>query len=78
MLTENRNMTNSDPVFANRGGTDPSDYVPANVDAIKDKGVRIENLPGDDIGLVIGFEVESDYFGNTISGLPDIGAVELP
>ena len=66
-----------DPQFANAGGLNPEDYIPANHEIIKDKGIEIYNIPGDKIGLTIGLKVEKDYFGNPISGLPDMGAVEL-
>ncbi|MBT3382629.1 MAG: right-handed parallel beta-helix repeat-containing protein [Prolixibacteraceae bacterium] len=65
------------PMFTNPGGLIAEDYIPQNMDLIKDKGIKIEKIPGDEIGLTIGLEVESDYFGNAISGLPDIGAIEL-
>jgi hypothetical protein len=78
IFTEIRDTSSADPMFKNAGGVEPSDYAPTNVEAVKDKGVRIERLAGDEIGLAIGLDVESDYFGNKISGPPDIGAIELP
>ncbi|MEN8118243.1 MAG: right-handed parallel beta-helix repeat-containing protein [Bacteroidota bacterium] len=66
-----------DPMFASAGGTAPEDYIPGDVELIKDKGIKIKKLPGDEIGLTIGLEVEADYFGNPITGLPDLGAIEL-
>lgn len=66
-----------DPIFNNPGGVEPVDYKPTNNAVIKDKGIKIEKLPGDAIGLTIGFDVETDYFGNPIKGLPDIGAIEI-
>ena len=66
-----------DPKFKNPGSFNPEDYVPQNIDLIKDKGIKIEKLPGDDVGIKIGLEVETDFFGNPITGLPDLGAIEL-
>lgn len=66
-----------DPGFKNSGGFEPTDYIPTNVLIVKDKGIKIEKLSGDSIGLFIGLKVEKDYFGNLIQGVPDIGAIEL-
>ncbi len=66
-----------DPQFANAGGLNPEDYIPSNTAVVKNKGITIEKIPGDDIGLKIGLNVETDFFGNPISGLPDFGAVEM-
>ncbi len=66
-----------DPEFVNAGGLNPEDYIPTNSSVVKNKGIVIENLPGDNIGLTIGLNVTTDFFGNTISGLPDFGAVEM-
>ena len=66
-----------DPQFKNPGSFSPMDYIPQNIELIKDKGIKIENLPGDDVGLKIGLEVKNDFFGNLITGLPDLGAIEL-
>ena len=65
-----------DPQFKNHGGLTAEDYIPANIDLIKDKGIKIEPIPGDPIGLSIGLDVEYDYFGNKIDGLPDLGAIQ--
>lgn len=67
----------ADPRFKNPGGFDPADYIPANREAVKDRGIRIEALPGDDVGLFLGLDVKEDFFGNPISGLPDMGAIEI-
>ncbi|MEX0325036.1 MAG: right-handed parallel beta-helix repeat-containing protein [Puniceicoccaceae bacterium] len=64
--------------FANPGGMKAEDYIPQNTELVRDRGIRIETLPGDDIGLWLGLEVTSDFFGNPINGLPDLGAIELP
>lgn len=66
-----------DPQFKNPGSFNPMDYIPENIELIRDKGILIEKIPGDEIGLTIGLAVEKDYFGNPVSGKPDLGAVEL-
>lgn len=66
-----------DAKFKNPGGTKPEDYIPANAGLLKDKGLVIEKIPGDQKGISIGLDVNEDYFGNPINGTPDIGAVEF-
>ena len=66
-----------DPLFANAGGLDPEDYIPAARALIEEQGIAIENLPGDETGLKIGFEVTGDFLGNPILGQPDMGAIEI-
>ena len=67
-----------DVKFKKAGGEFPENYIPTNIKLVKDKSKKVLKLPGDEIGLTIGFEVKKDYFGNAIKGIPDIGAVELP
>jgi hypothetical protein len=67
-----------DPRFRRAGGTDPENYIPRNTALIRDRGVRIDRLEGDEAGLRIGLQVAEDFFGNPIVGAPDIGAIELP
>ena len=66
-----------DPQFKNPGGLHAEDYIPGNVELIKNKGIEISKLPNDSIGLVIGLKPEFDILGNKIEGLPDLGAVEI-
>ncbi len=81
MLPENflkdSNPFYGNPEYANPGGLEPEDYIPGNVELLKDKGMKIEKLPGDSIGLKIGLEVETDFFGKPVVGLPDLGAIEI-
>ena len=65
------------PKFVNTGGVELKDCIPKNVDLIKNKGIRIEPLPNDSIGLFIGLSVDCDMLGNKINGLPDLGAIEI-
>jgi hypothetical protein len=68
----------ANPQFKRPGGFDPADYVPANRAAVKDQGIRLERLPGDQVGVHLGLDVKADFFGHPITGLPDLGAIELP
>lgn len=65
------------PNFKNISGTDISDFKPLNQHLIHNQGVTIQKLPQDSIGLSFGLELQKDILGNTIQGLPDIGAIEL-
>jgi hypothetical protein len=67
-----------DPGFVQSGGLKAADYIPRNVELVKDRGIRIEPLPGDEVGLRIGLEVSVDFQGKPIVGSPDLGAFELP
>jgi len=66
-----------DPGFRNPGGFDPSDYIPGNGKAVRDKGIPIRKLDGDKIGLKVGLDVKKDFFGNDIVASPDLGAIEI-
>ncbi len=66
-----------DPQFVNKGGLNIEDYVPTNHVLVKDKGIEIPFIPGDDKGLFPGLKVEKDILGNPIKGLPDMGAIEI-
>jgi hypothetical protein len=65
------------PGFRNKGGLKKEDYIPMNTNFIKNKGIKIPKIPGDDVGLKIGLEVEHDILGNKITGAPDLGAIEM-
>lgn len=66
-----------DPQFKNPGGSDPADYVPANRAVVKNRGIVIERIPGDPVGVHLGIEVKEDFLGNPIAGPPDLGAIEI-
>ncbi|UAM97971.1 right-handed parallel beta-helix repeat-containing protein [Polaribacter litorisediminis] len=66
-----------DANFKNLGGFSIADYTPTNQQLIKNKGVKIQNLPKDTIGLKYGLHLEKDILGNKIIGLPDLGAIEM-
>ncbi len=67
-----------DPRFRKPGGIEAENYVPRNIALIKDKGIAIPMLEGDETGLRIGLDVQEDYLGNPIVGNPDLGAIEFP
>ncbi|WP_235299522.1 right-handed parallel beta-helix repeat-containing protein [Portibacter marinus] len=51
--------------------------MPQNHAIVKDKGIIIQKIPFDEIGLEIGLDVERDILGNKVVGLPDLGAIEV-
>ena len=63
--------------FENQAGLNLSDYIPKNQNFVKDKGIRISKIPMDSIGIIYGLELEKDILGNSIQGLPDLGAIEI-
>lgn len=69
----NPNMGN--PFFKNPGGLRIQDYIPANIDFIKEKGIKIEPLPGDFLGLLQGMNPGKDILGKPIGYKPHIGAI---
>ena len=76
MITDKKPMY-GDAQFVNAGGTTAKDYIPTNIDLVKDKSIAIPYLQGDTIGIMGGFEVKKDILGNEINGRPDMGAIEL-
>lgn len=66
-----------DPGFKNKGGLAIADYLPDNKKLIHNKGVTIQAIPNDSVGLRIGLKVEKDILGNPVKGQPDLGAIEL-
>ncbi|MFY0653508.1 MAG: right-handed parallel beta-helix repeat-containing protein [Cyclobacteriaceae bacterium] len=66
-----------DPQFANKGGSEIEDYTPKNYELIRNKGIDIEMIPMDSIGLMGGLKVKTDILGTKIKGMPDMGAIEL-
>ena len=65
------------PNFKNTGGLELKDYLPTNKKIIFNKGIIIQPLPGDSIGLRRGLKVTHDIVGKKINGQPDVGAIEL-
>jgi hypothetical protein len=77
VLIQDENPIFGNPNFVNIGGIELKDYIPKNVDLTKNKGIRIEPLSNDSIGLFIGLSVAHDILGNEIMDLPDLGAIEI-
>lgn len=75
---QDRSPIVGDPNFCRQGGDSIKDYIPRNTALIKDRGIVISKLPGDEIGLVGGLKVPRDILGQTIAAKPDMGAIELP
>ncbi len=65
-----------DAMFKNPGGTEPEDYIPTNSE-LANRGIEIPALPGDELGLVIGLDVEYDILGNPIGDNKQLGAVQF-
>ena len=77
ILIQDTNPVFGNPDYKNPGGNNPKDYTPQNIDLVKNRGIEIEKILGDEIGLTIGLKVEKDYFGSPVQGAPDIGAIEI-
>lgn len=66
-----------DAAFSGKGGLEISDYMPKNIELIKNGGIKIRKIPEDSIGLAIGLKAKFDILGNRIKGKPDMGAIEI-
>jgi hypothetical protein len=77
VLVQDQNPLIGNPEFRNKGGLKREDYIPVNISMIKNKGIEIPKIAGDDIGLRIGLKAEYDILGNKIMGNPDMGAIEV-
>ncbi len=77
VLIQDKNSFIGNPGFKNRGGLSLEDYIPSNTQLIKDKGIEIQKLKEDAVGLKIGLKAEADILGNNVSGRPDMGAIEM-
>lgn len=66
-----------DPGFANKGGLQIRDYLPTNHKLVRNKGIAVQPLPKDSIGLRKGLTVQRDILGNPVKEQPDMGAIEL-
>jgi hypothetical protein len=74
---EDREPIFGDPGFSRPGGVNLEDYTPTNAALVKDRGIVIPLLPGDEVGLRVGREVKTDILGRPVVGAPDLGAIEL-
>jgi hypothetical protein len=64
-----------DPKFRNPGGNKIEDYIPTNSGMVRDKGIRIELLKDDFIGLLQGMNPDKDILGRPIGPKPHMGAI---
>ncbi len=73
-------LFDSDPIFGNpkfsdAGGLNAADYIPTQLDLIKDKGITIELLPNDTASSLQPLNLKKDILGNTVTRKPSIGAI---
>jgi len=61
--------------FVNKGGIDAKDYIPTNLSLVQHKGIAIPPFPENKVKLLCELKVEKDLMGNSIEGLPSIGAI---
>jgi hypothetical protein len=77
MLISDSNKLFGDAGFIAPGGFEPEHYIPGNVNLVENKSMAVYNLPEDNSGLHLGFEVDKDFLGNEIIETPDLGAIEI-
>ncbi|UMB52415.1 right-handed parallel beta-helix repeat-containing protein [Lutibacter sp. A64] len=65
-----------DAGFENLGDIIISNYIPKNKKLVKHKGIEINLLPNDVVGLLQGLKQVKDIMGNSINGNPSLGAIE--
>jgi hypothetical protein len=63
------------PQFKLPGGLRIENYIPGNISLIKEKGIVIEHLAGDFLGLIHGMNMKKDILGKNIGDKPSIGAI---
>ncbi|HSF46265.1 MAG TPA: hypothetical protein VLA58_09645, partial [Chitinophagaceae bacterium] len=64
-----------DPMFRNPGGRKIEDYVPANHGLVREKGIRVELLKDDFMGLLQGMNPDKDILGKPIGPTSHMGAI---
>jgi len=70
-------LLEGDVMFLKKGGTFIQDYTPTNTALVRNKGIAITTIEGDEKGLYLDFAIDQDLLGNPIEGLPDLGAIEM-
>ncbi|MDA0200959.1 MAG: right-handed parallel beta-helix repeat-containing protein [Bacteroidetes bacterium] len=70
-------LLEGDAMFLKKGGTFIQDYTPTNTALVRNKGIAITTIEGDEKGLYLDFAIDQDLLGNPIEGLPDLGAIEM-
>lgn len=64
------------PLFSSEGGLKIADYIPQNLDLIKNIGTEIPTFPENTVKLLFDLKMEKDIMDNVIKGLPSIGAIQ--
>jgi hypothetical protein len=77
VVIQDQNPLFGDPGFVNPGGLHVRDYIPSNHALTAGNGISINALPGDDIGLFTGLDVDYDILGKKILGKPFMGAIQV-
>lgn len=77
LLIQDKSPILGNPKFQAAGGLAIENYKPSNLSLIRQKGIVIESIPNDNIGLKIGLHVKKDILNNPINGLPDLGAIQI-
>ena len=77
LIIQDEHKIIGDPQFFNPGGDHAEDYIPENKMIIRKKGIVIERLPDNNIGIFTGLKIDRDYFGNIVSDVPSLGAIEV-
>jgi len=63
------------PLFKNPGGLNIQDYLPESIGLVKKRGIKIEPLSGDFLGLLQGMNLDKEILGKPIGSTPSIGAI---
>jgi hypothetical protein len=64
------------PIFSSLGSIKAKDYMPQNIKLIQHKGIQIEMLPNDTVGLLQSLKLKTDILGHPIGEKLSIGAIE--
>lgn len=67
-----------DPRFARPGGADIRDYIPGDGALIHGRGIVVQPVMDDHGPLAAHLTVTHDILGNPVTGVPDLGAIQLP
>ena len=66
-----------DPQFPAPGGMQAEDYIPRNIQLVRNRGIHIPRIPGDRAGLPGGLKMDLDILDHRVDGVPDLGAIEI-
>jgi hypothetical protein len=65
------------PLYRKEGGLKMEDYIPMNLELIKNKGIEIPTLPEINVKLLFDLKIKKDILENEIEGIPSIGAIKV-